>query len=740
MAIADDFSVASNGDIRHVSGTTTYTVLQLHRYLQNLADNASVTGDDILDISDNTPSDRATDNIITLINGYNIDDTAAQYLYDGSITQDNGDTVYSGLRVLGAVNNVNTQLMVIQDNELYQFTPDPAAPFWGDQSTGGYNGIAASGILMRCLIKSRVDGVDIDGKRVRVQARHWGDSYDFFNVTLGSGESVAAISTTPDAQNDTSQGTVTAYVHVTNTEGFQTIDLNNGNGAREYYSKWTYGVDTSGDGLRGVWEYTKDLTGNGTAKTIHGINGELFLGITHSVPYDAEGGSGSPAEDSELAWGTAIAYSSETNGPFFVGDAIHEDTATPTWKGRILAVDDNGATGTLIVDVTTGTVTNAETFTSQTTRPINAQDETSYDNSPTTEGSFVGGDGAGGTAYVASDTITLSDGTVVTVDAVNGNGDVTQFTVNSTASRGAIAGVALTQTSTSGTGTGFTLTPDVDNVSAAGATVNGTPTAVTTSGRALLLALDDDGTTGNIYLQLLAGVAPVDNSILYKGGASADVAISVTCSANATSRTIPKHFLGSYTGTLIGAYGVGVLADDLTASDTIQDLTGTTQTPPNNVSFSVTSIVSGEDYVLVGPESGGTLNVTQLALEAAPYSGGEATVTLSTAIPTDTPAAGSFRVFNGSTYVKVTYTGYSGSSFTGCSGMPAASASAYVFISYIDKLATSTSESFTAIYSTDRALFVRVRDGGGTPIKTFETPATLGSAGGSVAAIRTTDA
>jgi len=72
--------------------------------------------------------------------------------------------------------------------------------------------------------------------------------------------------------------------------------------------------------------------------------------------------------------------------------------------------------------------------------------------------------------------------------------------------------------------------------------------------------------------------------------------------------------------------------------------------------------------------------------------------------------------------------------------MPAASALANVFISYIDKLAGATSESFTTIYSTDRALFVRVRDGGGTPIKTFETPATLGSAGGSVAAIRTSDA
>ena len=208
MAIADDFSVAVNGDIRHVSGTTTYTVLEFHRFLQDLADDAQASGNDLLDITSSTPSDRSTDNIISLNSPYNIDDTVAEYLYDGSITQAGGDTVFSGLRVLGAVNTAATQLFIIQDNGLYQFTTTPSAPFWGTQGSGGYNGDAAQGILMRCLVKSRDNGADIDGQRIRVQARHYGDTYDFFNVTLGQGESVAAISTTPDAQNDTAQGTV----------------------------------------------------------------------------------------------------------------------------------------------------------------------------------------------------------------------------------------------------------------------------------------------------------------------------------------------------------------------------------------------------------------------------------------------------------------------------------------------------------------------------------------------------
>jgi len=58
MAIGDDFTVAVNGDIRHDSGTSTYTVLDLHRWLQDLADDAAATGDDLCDITSSTPSER----------------------------------------------------------------------------------------------------------------------------------------------------------------------------------------------------------------------------------------------------------------------------------------------------------------------------------------------------------------------------------------------------------------------------------------------------------------------------------------------------------------------------------------------------------------------------------------------------------------------------------------------------------------------------------------------------------
>ena len=93
---------------------------------------------------------------------------------------------------------------------------------------------------------------------------------------------------------------------------------------------------------------------------------------------------------------------------------------------------------------------------------IAAQDETNYDGAGS-NGSFVGGDGVGGTAYVATDTITLIDGTVITVDAVDGNGDVTDFTVT-TAGTSNTDGQVLTQASTSGSGTGFTITLGTNNI------------------------------------------------------------------------------------------------------------------------------------------------------------------------------------------------------------------------------------------------------------------------------------
>ena len=95
---------------------------------------------------------------------------------------------------------------------------------------------------------------------------------------------------------------------------------------------------------------------------------------------------------------------------------------------------------------------------------------------------------------------------------------------------------------------------------------------------------------------------------------------------------------------------------------------------------------------------------------------------------------------------RLEYSGYTGSTFTitttdgneDFAGTNATTAND-VFISYIDVLAGATSAAFTSVYLADLALFIRVRDGAGTPIKTFETTGSLGSAGGGSTVIRTAD-
>lgn len=89
---------------------------------------------------------------------------------------------------------------------------------------------------------------------------------------------------------------------------------------------------------------------------------------------------------------------------------------------------------------------------------VAAQDETDFD------GSGNNGTFTGGSSYAASDTITLSDGTTITVDAVS-SGAVTQFTVSSVGTGATGPDAVMYQTATSGSGSGFTVTLDENNLS-----------------------------------------------------------------------------------------------------------------------------------------------------------------------------------------------------------------------------------------------------------------------------------
>ena len=278
-----------------------------------------------------------------------------------------------------------------------------------------------------------------------------------------------------------------------------------------------------------------------------------------------------------------------------------------------------------------------------------------------------------------------------------------------------------------------------------GAWVEATP-LTWTGGTGQLLAIDSltSGSATVMYIQLLSGVAPATQTIT-----------EATNGATATSGTVVPQlislpFVGASTGSaIIGAFGLGILETDLGQFDSVTDLGGGSHQPPNNVTFTVNGLVATEDYVLVGPETGGLLDVAQLGQNAT-VNTTVTTLVMDSAIPLDTPKIGQIRVLRDSgRYTKIAYSTYTGSTFTitstDFSGDPV-TAAANVFIAYIDEVnAAGTSLSYTTVYNNglgDRTLVVRRRYGnlaGGGPTVPAESTAVLGSGGGQTTPARVED-
>lgn len=118
------WQIRADKSIRYIGGdhglaTANYvTVLELHRWLQDLADDASVANDDYMDITTVNPSDKKFDTIITLVNGYYLDDAyttpASEFIYGGSIIQNDGggEAIYDGIKIVA---NAGIKVNVIQD-------------------------------------------------------------------------------------------------------------------------------------------------------------------------------------------------------------------------------------------------------------------------------------------------------------------------------------------------------------------------------------------------------------------------------------------------------------------------------------------------------------------------------------------------------------------------------------------------------------------------------------------------
>jgi hypothetical protein len=313
--VAADWSVdRATGAIRYIGddhvrfgGTTpSYaTVIEFHRWLQDLADDASFAGNDELDITDVTPSERATDNFITLINGYNIDDTAAEHLYDGSIVQSGGAVIYDGIVNFG---NPDVQIQIVQAGAVL-------ADDWWNTASGGLNFDTTAGISHRFMLKVRTASADIDLRKVLGTCRRFGKTFAEFSINgTTRGNNVLALADSTDLNNATAEGTVAGWTAIANvTQGYNAIDVNNDSVDEFFYSEW----DKSTFSINQFYERMKWLTRDGSAETLYGLSGELFRGITHEVTLTTPR-SGTFAAFEAITWsggtGQMLAIDSPTAG------------------------------------------------------------------------------------------------------------------------------------------------------------------------------------------------------------------------------------------------------------------------------------------------------------------------------------------------------------------------------------------------------------------------------------------
>ena len=627
--------IAGDGTVNGVVHPRAYSPLELHRLLSDLNDDETIAGDDDLSIVDPTASDRQTDQIVRLLGTMNINDTVSQHMYGGSVEQGSGNTreLYSGLGVQVTTPLDTTRPILIQEDAII-------TDYWNNAYMP--NSVAGK---VRILIKTIENGVPIDGQRVKGKLLEYGELYFEGFTTLGTAETSLALFSSGDANNNTAAGTVAGapYNTIVVTEGYQTLDYNEGSGATPFGLSIDFG---SANALQ-TYERTKYIQRRGTSETLFGRNAQLVTGINRNFAYDAEAG-GPFTEDEILAYGTEIPFTGGTGTVVAVGDTVEGAGGA---RGRVIYVDETTGSGTIIVADTVGTFNNTESLT---------------------------------TLRGASEW-TATSGTVVNNSA---------------------------------------------------------------SGQLLLIALDDQGTSGNLYCQQLTGVIPADNQTVFgaSSGATADV------NGTVATRTVNNQFVGSFTGTNFQTnFGIAIDPSDAIAGDSFPNLLEVTISPPDNRSGTVTNLISG-DYVTVYPWDGVSTDVNgdaepdfdEMTITAGVTGGVSTTVVVGAGnIPANTPAAGFLRLERDSdgNYDLLEYSSYTNTTgtFTLVGTAPnTATIGNNLFRALIDKVATATSESYTATYTTPNNVAITVRRGGSTaPIKTFKTTSSFGAF--SVSTIRTPD-
>lgn len=710
--------IAYTGHVHTGVNPSYATVIEFHRWLQGLADDAVAVpaSSDQLDITNIDPSRRSTDNIITLINGYTISQISSEHLYDGSIIQG-----ASGSDVWDGIVNFGNKGVLIQIHQNGSVVSDD----WWNYGLGGTHSAAGTSTTVltdsalstalsnRGLIANDLVGYTLynvtDGSHGVITANTTGtitvagglfggtendfDQNDVYKIGIGANRTAAS-------------GISHRWMQKVRTAGAD-IDLRKILGTNRRFG-YTYGEFSINATSRGnnvlALSDSSDLN-NTTSETT--VSGWTDIHIDRTVSTATVNGIN--------ATGQAVLNVSDgtqfTDGDFIMWGA------TDNSEYKIVSITVNALT--LNRNLELATTTGAAIY------KLNiGYKSIDVDNNTVNENYYAVWDKGGKTInqFYEYGKYQIADGSTERVYGINGElfrGVTHEITVDTPVGNfDAVEGVSWS------------------------------------GGTGQMLAINSETAATKMWIQLLTGVPPTDNQVITGANSVATVQVNITV----TDRSVSKPFVGASTGSaLIGSYGLALQTTDLSSSDKITELNNAVVSPPNNVTNTVAGLVSGEDRVLVGPWDGATTDVNgdpaitknQFALNTLLSTDNITAVVVTTAIPSDTPPIGHIRVIDNNGFERrLHYSSWTASTFTidttdGNEDFGAGSASATagnnVWIAYIDVLAGATSATFTSVQTGSRSLVVIVRDGASTPIKQFISSWSQTTSNQTINAIRTTD-
>lgn len=775
MAIYDDFNVVSYAQqrIRHVSGTTVYTVNAFYSWLMDEFDEQAQMDDDV-PMSAQTPYD------YKLINGWFMDDESFQFLKTGAVTTEGyedeirilkmSSTGYTncvsgdiGDAVTGAVTG-DTGVLVDYDNTTRQwwvrmddagdlFDDDEAITglgtgvgttigpsttgedLWSNVYTLGTIALDPSALIyvyqqdelltgwwprghIDVLLKVKESGTEIASGIVRVFDREYGDYFDHYEIDLSSGgRNAVPLATATDLNNDDGVTQSELYLIPTATTGFVAGNFVRGvtSGA---YGELMSVADTPNrfylGTVKGTFQISETLkeTTNGLAS---GDTGDQTTNDGATAYVDVVAGYGGSGKILVYTVSGDLDYDAQT-GNFVVGLTITGGTSGAT--GVILKDTDAGVTGTLVLGNVVGTFQDNEVITDTGTGSADVNG--TLDPTVTTVNKAYPLE----TAYPYNVVIDLNG------DALLDFYQYLKYITREAQTFGIYnynSGIRILKFASGG------------YVSCVEADVGKPVVGGTTSDDGVLLSYNNATRVWYVKMDVCTGVPSTDSlfdqveAITITGGTGGGNTTGSSCAAPQDGAeyiiTFPGYSpvkaspLGAFAGGVyFGARGVWI--EDMHTDDiknySLTDANGAVRNPPNQVKITVQSVVSG-DKVAVFETTGDNYTIDKEQFTCYGQITAQTYLRVTESIPNDTPLTGYIRVCQRTGGVitaeqRYAYTSWNNDSqptystfVLGESTTQAYDANDTAYVPYVDQAASGTSVEVTVTYTAARYVMAVVR-------------------------------